>query len=102
MDATMEHGEAERIVRLLYEHVLSRKPGEEEFQLWKEVLLRGAPISGVIDSFGTCDEHRKLREIVPFFPPGHYYSPIVNPDESVRAYMLAQRERVGSARLASI
>ena len=51
MEAIMEHGEAKRIIRLLYQHVMKRKPGDEEFQLWKDVVLRGGPISDIIDSF---------------------------------------------------
>jgi predicted O-methyltransferase YrrM len=93
----MDTNETTKFIASLYKYCLRREPGTDELQLWTNNLSNGASISSVIEQFGTCDEYLRVNGVKQFFEPGHYYSPIVSPDEEVRAYMLAQPKRVGAS-----
>jgi methyltransferase family protein len=93
----MERTDAEAAIKGLYKHFLRREPGSDELGQWIEVALAGIPISQIIEKFGGSKEYKQNNRVVPFFSPGHYYSPIVDPDDKVRTYMLAQRQRVGAS-----
>ncbi len=93
----MENSEEEQIISSLYKYFLKRDPGPAEFASWVKVASSGTPVSQIIESFGNCEEYKRANVVVPFWPPGHYYSPIVAPDEDVRAYMASQAQRVGTA-----
>ena len=97
----MDHSEATQIVELLYRYCLKRDPATQERETWANVLEGGVPVSKIIEEFGSCAEFKQANGVEPshgakaFFPLGHYYSPIVNPDDDVRQYMLSQAQRVG-------
>jgi hypothetical protein len=48
-----------------------------------------------LSNFYDSPEYQNLNRILPFFAPGHYYSPIVAP--AVKEYMLSQGDRVGQS-----
>ena len=91
----MGRDEADEIVGRLYRYMLQREPGPEEQEFWGNIVLRGMPLIKLLDAFGQSEEFKQRHSVIPYFAPGHYYSPIVNPDDDVRRYMLAQLERVG-------
>jgi hypothetical protein len=91
----MDRNEADEIVGRLYRYMLQRDPGAEEQELWSNIVLQGTPFLEILDAFGESDEYKRRHNTTPYFAPGHYYSPIVSPDEDTRRYMLAQTERVG-------
>lgn len=93
----MLEDEAQEIVQRLYRYVLHRDPAVEERQIWTNVVLKGIPFCELLDAFGKSEEFRLRNCVTPFFAPGHYYSPIVNPDENVKRYMEAQPARVGES-----
>ena len=93
----MTQDEADEIVELLYRYVLQRDPAAEEREHWRNVVHEGMPFSKLLDAFGRSEEFKLRNGVKPFFAPGHYYSPIVSPDEDVKRYMLAQPQRVGQA-----
>jgi predicted O-methyltransferase YrrM len=93
----MDRYEADQIVGHLYKYLLQREPGAEERDLWTGLIEQGVPITRILDEFGASAEYRQRHAVVPFFAPGHYYSPVVHPDEDVRRYMIAQQKRVGVA-----
>ena len=93
----MAQDEADEIVERLYKYVLQRDPSDQEREHWGTVVRQGVPFSKLLDTFGGSQEFKLRNGVKPFFAPGHYYSPIVNPDEDVRRYMLAQPHRVGRA-----
>jgi predicted O-methyltransferase YrrM len=100
MKIDVEIEETTKIIESLYRYCLKREAGSNELKIWTDIVQRGMPISRVIEEFGNCDEYRNLFKVVPFFNPGHYHSPVVSPDEKVRAYMYAQAERVGRSPIA--
>lgn len=74
--------ETEAFVRLLYLHLLERVPAEGELHHWMDVLQGTGP-ARVMQLFIDSPEHRQRTGggMKLAHPPGHYYSPIVNPDE---------------------
>ena len=85
------------IVRGLYRYLLQRAPAASELEMWVGILQTENSVAGLIETFGQSEEYQTRNGVAPFFPPGHYYSPIVKPDDAVRDYMLAQGPRVGAA-----
>lgn len=93
----MEWDEAGEIVGRLYRYMLQREPGPEEKELWRNVALKGTSLVKMLDAFGASAEYKQRHDVKPYFPPGHYYSPIVSPDEHTKRYMQSQSQRVGPA-----
>lgn len=71
----------EEIVATLYDVALKRQPGSEELAFWVAKLDEQGSIPAVIRAFFDSDEYRQKNGTLPGHPPGHYYSPIVNPLE---------------------
>jgi hypothetical protein len=65
----MEYSEAARIVCLLYAYCLKRNPGAAELESWVDIVLRGTPISEIIERFGSCDEYQSKNSVAPFSLP---------------------------------
>lgn len=75
---------ARSFVGLLYRHILQRQPGENELVTWSNHLLNGMTEREAFDRFIASVEYRKrFTGFNPAHPPGHYYSPIVDPRELV-------------------
>jgi len=73
---------AEDYVRLLYRHLLHREPEPGEFAHWVGEVAGGLGAGRAIELFVASPEYRQRIDVVtPAHPPGHYYSPIVNPQE---------------------
>jgi hypothetical protein len=70
-------GAAERFVAL-YRGVLRRKPDQDH------ALLSGRTHASVAEEFISSDESKTQTAVKLFVPPGHFYSPIVNPLEADR------------------
>lgn len=69
---------AEAAVVRLYELFFCRKPRTEELTYFADVVQRGEPFDAIIDRFATSPEFTP-RQAPLFVPPGHFYSPIVDP-----------------------
>ena len=76
--------EAEAFVSALYLGVLRRKPDEAGHAQFVNSLLRGRTYASVAEEFVTCEEFKAQSAIKLFVPPGHFYSPIVDPVEADR------------------
>lgn len=87
---------AERLVKLLYKGILGREPKEKEFSDWVAAARSELSCLELISRFVESKEFRERTRVRPFFPPGHYYSPIVDPD-SVRDYVRERHARPLSA-----
>lgn len=75
---------ARSFVGLLYRHILQRQPDENELKLWSDHLVNGMTERDAFDRFISSVEYRKrFTGFNPAHPPGHYYSPIVDPRELV-------------------
>lgn len=73
---------AEEYVQLLYRHLLQRDPEHGELAQWTSEIVGGMGAGRALQLFVDSTEYRQRFEGVrPAHPPGHYYSPIVNPAE---------------------
>lgn len=93
----MEISSARRITLDLYKYILNRDPDAAELTLWSTKLVDGEAIESIIRAFGESAEYKRKNAVTPFFPPGHYYSPIVLPDDDVREYISKEISRIGQA-----
>ncbi len=72
--------EAGRFVRGLYRGVLRREPDADGFAHYVRCVLDGCAPSSILDEFLASDEfHIAPSGVRLFVPPGHFYSPIVDP-----------------------
>ena len=69
-------------VQNLYRVVLQREPAETEIAHWVAILRRGGSDREVFNRILTSGEYKARNKILPGHPIGHYYSPIVDPDEA--------------------
>jgi hypothetical protein len=83
--------EAEGLVRALYRGMLGREVDPDGLAHWTHVLLSGmASPAGVAQRFLDSEEFRRRTAVKLFVPPGHYYSPVVDPAEAA-AHLAAVR-----------
>ena len=73
--------EAEEYVRALFNALLYRDPRADELREWTMRIRDGMAEREVFSRFVSSEEYRSAHRVVSAFPDGHYYSPIVDPDE---------------------
>ena len=79
--------EAERLIRNLYQGILQRDPEPSALLHWTKQLEEGQEVNEVVEAFLNSDEFQNLRwRAKPAYPPGHFYSPIVDPSEIEAAF----------------
>ncbi|MGH7077578.1 MAG: class I SAM-dependent methyltransferase [Acetobacteraceae bacterium] len=93
----MDHPAAQRFIRSLYQHILGRTPRPNELSHWVERTTSGIAADEIFFSFVGSKEYRNrearriaANEVATRYPPGHFYSPVVNPAE-VRKYVGPRR-----------
>ncbi|MBV8801226.1 MAG: class I SAM-dependent methyltransferase [Alphaproteobacteria bacterium] len=64
----------------LYSALLKRAPREPELTHWATKLAEGMADREIIARFIRSPEYRHKNRVRCTYPPGHYYSPIVDPD----------------------
>jgi Methyltransferase domain len=77
--------EAYEYIWSLYKHVLKRQPTRGELAQWIEKAVQGGAPEDIFEAFVTCEEYRErvaATRVTSKFPPGHFYSPIVDPSEA--------------------
>ncbi|HEY8616396.1 class I SAM-dependent methyltransferase [Phenylobacterium sp.] len=89
-------------VRSLYRRLMKRHPEGFEVEHWAEVTATLGPAE-VVERFFDSDEYAAKHRVNDRseFPPGHYYSPVVDPDALRDAGFTVERE-LDEARLAGI
>ena len=70
----------EAFLRGLYEHLLRREPGGAEMKHWTDLLDGGMPATEVFEKFVGSPEYKTKLTVRTGHPPGHFYSPIVDPE----------------------
>ena len=65
----------------LFTHLLDRPARSPELEHWTNVLTSGRPEREVFELFLNGKEFRERHKVVPGFPSGHFYSPVVDPNE---------------------
>jgi hypothetical protein len=83
MPEIFDEASAAAYIRGLFRFVLNRpEPKIEEFEYWTRFLLERQDPIDVLERFGLSDEAQNnlasLQAAGAGFPPGHFYSPIVN------------------------
>lgn len=86
-----------KLVLDLYKGFLHRVPEAGELKTWVARLDGGLNLNALVETFLQSDEFKLLcNNIIPLFaPPGHFYSPIVSPEE-VRTLFENPKEKAGS------
>jgi predicted O-methyltransferase YrrM len=74
----------EEWVRLLFDSMLGRAPRPQELGRWASRLQNGLPLADFILNVVQSKEHAERHRVRPSHPPGHYYSPVVDPLEAVK------------------
>ncbi len=77
-------------IEKLYAHLLKRKPNENELIYWSEQYKSRTPLD-ILEAFVDSIEYKSKTRVRPFYPIGHYYSPIVDPD-TVTDYVVQRRD----------
>lgn len=75
----------EVFVDMLYAQLLKRAPRPNEIASWTAKLGEGMSDRQALRRFIASPEYKRLNEVVPGHAPGHFYSPVVNPEE-IRDY----------------
>jgi hypothetical protein len=85
----MDQSEARDFIAMLYPLFLKRRPSEKELEDWTKAAVHLTPAL-IAKRFSESAEFKKHRGVETVFPAGHFFSPIVNPDE-VREYVEKRR-----------
>jgi hypothetical protein len=95
----MDQIETRDFIATLYTLLLKRQPSEKELEAWTTAAVK-LTAAQVAKRFSQSAEFKKRQSVETFFPAGHYFSPIVNPDE-VREYV-AQRRHIEPTKIPGI
>lgn len=69
-------------ISLLYEQLLRRAPAEAEMERWTaRARQRAMSFRDLFDAVVATPEYKARNRVVPGHPVGHYYSPVVDPEE---------------------
>lgn len=83
---SVDDTDTERFVRAIYRGVLGRNADASGLSAWVAAISRGMTPAEVVEAFINSEEHRRAAAIRMFVPPGHFYSPVVNPREAERHF----------------
>ncbi len=72
---------ASSFVQMAYEHLLHRTPQPREADHWITLIVNGMTEGDVFRRIVAGPEYRLRNAVTPGHAPGHFYSPVVNPDE---------------------
>jgi hypothetical protein len=75
-DADSEHG---ALISLMYQHFFNRGASQAELEHWQKAS-KGLSSAEVFRRFAESPAYRRVRGVRTFWAPGHYYSPVVDPD----------------------
>lgn len=74
----------------LYRVFLGRAPRAEEQDRWMAALRGGMSDRDAFHRFRTSKEHLNRMRVTPAHPPGHYYSPVVDPDDAQKYWTVSR------------
>lgn len=75
---------SQRLVRSLFLLTLGRAPNDVELDHWSTAIGQGMNIADILEAFLGSEERARQRGAKLFVPPGHFYSPVVEPEEARR------------------
>ena len=65
----------------VFQHLLLRAPEEQELREWSERISSGLSDRSFYFKILSSQDYGKQPRVIPGHPPGHYYSPIVDPTD---------------------
>ncbi len=74
----------------ILESLLTRKIAASEVERWSNFLTSGKTLADLLTAIKSTKEFAARHAVPTKFPPGHYYSPVVDP-EAVKDYVARQR-----------
>jgi hypothetical protein len=83
-ETSAERAEAQRFVSALYRGLLRREPDEHASTNFINAILAGRSHASIVEELIGGEEFRNQTAVKLFVPPGHFYSPIVDPIEADR------------------
>ena len=92
---SINHSEAENFIKEIYSALLGRQPGDKELAGWTARAISSSPAL-IISAFQKSKEFKAKRGVKTFVPVGHYYSPIVNPEQLLTDYYNQERMQKAS------
>jgi hypothetical protein len=87
----MEPQAAEQLISDLYEYCLRRKPADSEYRHWVDHAIAGGRPERIVRAFYSSPEFRTKNSVNAAFSPGHYHSPVVDPNTAVKEYVTRER-----------
>jgi predicted O-methyltransferase YrrM len=81
----MDRNQIEQLVSDVYAHGLNREAKGAEFTHWADLIEHGMSPAAFVHEVYNCREYQQKRRVGSIFAPGHYHSPVVDPD-TVREY----------------
>ncbi len=82
----LQNDKAVEFVSALFRGLLHREPDPKQLKHYVSELLSGRSPAAIVDEFVDCKEYRLQNAIKMFVPPGHFYSPIVDPAVATRHF----------------
>lgn len=86
------HVDFEQFIHAMYKGLLGRVPEAGSIEHWSQRHGNGTSLESIVAQFVNSEEFARLRSqrqpASPklFVPPGHFYSPVVAPDEVLSTY----------------
>jgi predicted O-methyltransferase YrrM len=87
---SQDDGHVTSLVNAIYLAVLERLPKRSEIVLWKKDIQNGTTPEEMLSVIKASGEYKEKTAVTVRVRPGHYYSPIVDP-ETVRSYVARER-----------
>ena len=75
----MDHDAAKIYISTLYKHLMKRTPESGEFTYWTKIASESPNPEDILYAFLRSSEYLGKTRVHTVFPPGHYYSPVVDP-----------------------
>jgi predicted O-methyltransferase YrrM len=101
INARFDETAAKQFVENLYLGVLRRQGDHLGIAYLVEQMRSGQSAAEISKAFLECDEFRELTDVKLFVPPGHFYSPIVDP-KLADEYLKALEEKAWPASLPDV
>ncbi len=79
------------MVERVYRALLRRSPSINETERWSLAFQRGKSFYDLFNAVADSKEYERKRGVETAYPPGHYYSPVVDPS-TVAQYVADQRK----------
>lgn len=85
----------EKLVEILFEGFLQRRPTQEQLKRWVAELCAGLDPRQMVMRLARSQEYQAKRRLRASHPAGHFYSPIVDPEQAAKYVQFGARVEPG-------